>query len=71
MSRLGEKINASAKEIAGDITDNDRLRIKGKLGHMAANMKDWADDARDAVTGRIHGAEAPEKHIETMNDEEL
>jgi uncharacterized protein YjbJ (UPF0337 family) len=50
-----------AKEAAGDVTDNDKLKREGKTDRAGAKVKDLAEDAKekvenavDAVKDKIH-----------------
>lgn len=56
MSATVDKAKGRAKEAAGAITDDDKLRREGKLDQAAGKMKDAAekvvDKVRDAVKGK-------------------
>lgn len=50
-----------AKEAAGDVTDNDKLKREGKTDQAGAKVKEFAEDAKekvedavDAVKDKIH-----------------
>jgi uncharacterized protein YjbJ (UPF0337 family) len=38
-----------AKEAAGDLTDNDRLKREGKADQVGAKVKDFVEDVKDKV----------------------
>jgi uncharacterized protein YjbJ (UPF0337 family) len=38
-----------AKEAAGDLTDNERLKREGKADQVGAKVKDFVDDVKDKV----------------------
>ena len=42
-----------AKEAAGDITDNDRLKREGKADQAGAKVKEFADDVKDKVEDAV------------------
>lgn len=55
MSGLGDKLKGSAKEAAGNITGNDKLKLEGKKDQVIGDLKDKADDAKEAASKRIDG----------------
>jgi uncharacterized protein YjbJ (UPF0337 family) len=48
-----EDLKGRAKEAAGDLTDNDELKRKGKLEQGAANVKEKVDNAVDKVRDKV------------------
>ncbi len=44
-----DDLKGRAKEAAGDLTDNDRLKREGKADQIEGKVKDLVDDARDKV----------------------
>lgn len=49
---MGEKIDEAkgrAKEAAGDLTDDERLKREGKMDRAGASVKGAADRAKDKV----------------------
>ena len=56
---MGEKIDEAkgrAKEAAGDLTDDDRLRREGKLDQAGANVKGAAERAKEKVDEGVDAA---------------
>jgi len=49
MAGEADKIKGRAKEAAGAITDDDRLRREGKVDQAAGKVKDAASKAVDKV----------------------
>ncbi|MGO1379999.1 CsbD family protein [Corynebacterium sp. AOP36-E1-14] len=43
-----------AKEAAGDVTDNDRLKGDGKTDQAASGVKDAAENAKDKISEGIN-----------------
>jgi uncharacterized protein YjbJ (UPF0337 family) len=53
---MGNKIDDAkgrAKEAAGDLTDNDRLKREGKTDQAGAKVKDFVDDVKDKVEDAV------------------
>ncbi len=46
-----DEAKGRAKEVAGDLTDNDRLKGEGKVDRGAGKVKDAVDKVADAVKG--------------------
>jgi uncharacterized protein YjbJ (UPF0337 family) len=42
-----------AKEAAGDLTNNDRLKREGKADQVGSKVKDFVDDVKEKVEGTI------------------
>lgn len=59
MSGLGDKLKGSAKEAAGKVTDNEKLKAEGKLDQVKGDLKDKAENAKDS---------ASEKADDTLGD---
>lgn len=56
---MGEKMDEAkgrAKEAAGSITGDDRLKREGKMDRAAATVRDKVGNAVDAVKDKIDGA---------------
>jgi uncharacterized protein YjbJ (UPF0337 family) len=50
---MGEHIDEAkgrAKEAAGDLTDDDKLKREGKVDRASSSVKDKIDDAADKVS---------------------
>jgi uncharacterized protein YjbJ (UPF0337 family) len=45
-----DDIKGRAKEAAGDLTDNDRLKREGKVDRAAGSVKETAKNATDKVS---------------------
>ena len=53
---MGEKtddLKGRAKEAAGDLTDDDKLKREGKVDRAAANVKEKAKEAVDKVRDKV------------------
>jgi uncharacterized protein YjbJ (UPF0337 family) len=48
-----EDLKGRAKEAAGDLTDNDELKRKGKVEQGAASVKEKVGDAVDKVRDKV------------------
>jgi uncharacterized protein YjbJ (UPF0337 family) len=44
-----DDLKGRAKEAAGDLTDNDRLKNEGKVDRASGSVKDKVGDAADSV----------------------
>lgn len=44
-----DDLKGRAKEAAGDLTDNDRLKNEGKVDRASGSVKDKVGDAADKV----------------------
>ena len=53
MSEKTEDLKGRAKEAAGSLTDNDKLRREGKGDQASASAKEKAEDAVDAVKDKV------------------
>jgi len=53
MSEKTEDLKGRAKEAAGSLTDNDKLRREGKVDQASASAKEKAEDAVDAVKDKV------------------
>jgi uncharacterized protein YjbJ (UPF0337 family) len=51
MKNTGEKLVGKAKEAAGDVTGNDRLKAEGQTDQAKASVKQGASDVKDAAKG--------------------
>lgn len=53
---MGEQIDEAkgrAKEAAGDLTDDEKLKREGKIDRAASSVKDKVDDASDKVKEKL------------------
>ncbi len=53
---MGEHIDEAkgrAKEAAGDLTDDEKLKREGKVDRALSSIKDKADDAADKVKDKV------------------
>jgi uncharacterized protein YjbJ (UPF0337 family) len=48
-----DDLKGRAKEAAGDLTDNDRLKREGKSDQAAGKVKQKVEDAKDWVEDKI------------------
>jgi len=53
MSEKTEDLKGRAKEAAGSLTDNDKLRREGKVDQASASAKEKAEGAVDAVKDKV------------------
>ena len=53
MSDKTEDLKGRAKEAAGSLTDDDKLRREGKVDQASASAKEKAEDAVDAVKDKV------------------
>jgi uncharacterized protein YjbJ (UPF0337 family) len=54
---MGEKTDEAkgrAKEAAGDLTDNDRLKREGKVDRAGAKVKEKTNEAVDTVKDKLN-----------------
>ena len=49
MSSQTDDLKGRVKEAAGDLTDNDDLRQEGRTDQAGAKVKEFAEDAKNAV----------------------
>jgi uncharacterized protein YjbJ (UPF0337 family) len=59
---MGEHIDEAkgrAKEAAGDLTDDDKLKREGKVDRASSSVKDKIDDVTDKVKEKIRGDRDP------------
>lgn len=54
MSGLGDKLKGAAKEAAGKVTGNQKLEAKGKAEQIVGNLKDKAEDMKDAAGKKVN-----------------
>jgi uncharacterized protein YjbJ (UPF0337 family) len=47
-----DEAKGKAKEAAGDLTDNDKLKGEGKVDRGKGKVKDAVDTVADKVTGK-------------------
>ena len=48
MENTAEDLKGKAKEATGKVTDNERLEAEGKTDQAKADMKNAAEDVKDA-----------------------
>lgn len=48
IKHAAEKASGKAKEAAGDVTDNEKLKAEGKAEQAKAELKQAGDKAKDA-----------------------
>lgn len=48
IKHAAEKVGGKGKEVAGEATDNDRLKAEGKADQVKAEMKQAAEKVKDA-----------------------
>jgi uncharacterized protein YjbJ (UPF0337 family) len=59
---MGEQIDEAkgrAKQAAGDLTDDDKLKREGKIDRAVSSVKDKVDDAADKVKDKVGGDRDP------------
>ena len=62
LDRSKEKIAGGAKIVAGKITNNEQLELKGKLQNAKSNLMEntsirkMASDIKEAIAGKINDA---------------
>ena len=54
MSGLGDKITGTAKEVAGKVTGDEELEAKGNVEQIVGNLKDKAEEVKDAVGEKVN-----------------
>jgi uncharacterized protein YjbJ (UPF0337 family) len=59
MSGKGEELKGRAKEAAGAISDDDKLRQEGKIDQASGKVKQAAGKAVDAVKDAAKKAQEP------------
>lgn len=55
MGSMTDKLQGSAKELAGKMTGNDELEAKGKAQQVVGNLKDRAEDMKEAAGKKLNG----------------
>jgi uncharacterized protein YjbJ (UPF0337 family) len=53
MSERIDEAKGRAKEAAGDLTDDEKLKREGKIDRAVSSVKEKVDDAADKVKERI------------------
>ncbi|MDR6905307.1 MULTISPECIES: CsbD family protein [Agromyces] len=48
IENTAEDLKGKTKEAAGKVTDNERLEAEGKMDQAKADMKNTAEDVKDA-----------------------
>jgi uncharacterized protein YjbJ (UPF0337 family) len=57
-----EQLKGRAKEAAGDLTDDDRLKREGKSDRASGKVKETVDRARDKVVDAVDSAKERLQH---------
>jgi uncharacterized protein YjbJ (UPF0337 family) len=52
MSGLTDKVTGKAKEVAGNLTDNEKLKAEGKMQQAEGEVKDKASSLKDKFTDK-------------------
>jgi uncharacterized protein YjbJ (UPF0337 family) len=55
MAEKLDDLKGRAKEAAGDVTDNDRLKREGKVDQATSTVKEKVGDVADAVKDHLPG----------------
>jgi uncharacterized protein YjbJ (UPF0337 family) len=50
-----DEAKGRAKEAAGDLTDDEKLKREGKVDRASSSIKDKIDDVADKVKDKIRG----------------
>lgn len=53
MSEQIDEAKGRAKEAAGDLTDDEKLKREGKIDRAVSSVKDKVDDAADKVKDKL------------------
>jgi uncharacterized protein YjbJ (UPF0337 family) len=53
MSGTGDEMKGRAKEAAGDLADDDRLKAEGKADRASGKAKDLVDDIKDKADDAV------------------
>ena len=53
MSPNKDDLKGRAKQAAGDLTDNERLKREGKMDRACGKAKEWVDDLKDKAEDAI------------------
>ncbi len=54
IKNTAEDATGKAKEAAGDVTDNDKLKGEGKVDQAKSSVKDAAENAKDKISEGIN-----------------
>lgn len=54
MTATTDDLKGRAKQAAGDLTDNDKLKNEGRTDRAAGKAKDTVDKAADKVKEALH-----------------
>ena len=55
-----DEAKGRAKEAAGDLTDDEKLKREGKVDRGVSGIKDKIDDAADKVKEKLSGDKDPD-----------
>jgi uncharacterized protein YjbJ (UPF0337 family) len=55
MAEKLDDLKGRAKEAAGDVTDNDRMKREGKVDQATSTVKEKVGDVADAVKDHLPG----------------
>ncbi|HET7902169.1 MAG TPA: CsbD family protein [Candidatus Nanopelagicales bacterium] len=50
IKNMGEKAEGEIKKVAGELTDNDRLKAEGEMDKAKGDLKQSGEKLKDAVT---------------------
>jgi uncharacterized protein YjbJ (UPF0337 family) len=50
VQNMGEKAKGEIKKVAGEMTDDDRLKAEGEMDKTKADLKQSGEKLKDAVT---------------------
>jgi uncharacterized protein YjbJ (UPF0337 family) len=53
MKHKAEQVKGHAKEAAGEVTGDDRLKAEGRSDRTAGKIKEKVDEARDKVVDAV------------------
>lgn len=53
MSSMSDKISGKTNQAIGKVTDNDKLKAKGKAQETKGKLKDKLKDAGDTVSKKV------------------
>lgn len=54
MSGLGDQLKGSVEELAGKVTGDNMQETEGKVDQIVGNLKDRAEDLKDAAGKKVN-----------------
>lgn len=54
MSGLGDQLKGSVEELAGKVTGDNMQEAEGKVDQIVGNLKDRAEDLKDAAGKKVN-----------------